>query len=53
MLAVVVAWVTIFGPAQPPQFRKAVVAAALYVSNWQLIFQHVSYFARFGPPVAR
>ncbi len=50
MLVVVVAWVTIFGPAQPSKFRDAVVAAALYVSNWQLIFQHVSYFARFGAP---
>jgi peptidoglycan/LPS O-acetylase OafA/YrhL len=48
MLAVVIAWVTIFGPAQPTKFRDAVIAAALYVSNWQLIFQHVSYFARFG-----
>lgn len=50
MLAVVIAWVTIFGPAQPTKFRDAVIAAALYVSNWQLIFQHVSYFARFGAP---
>ncbi len=50
MLVVVVAWVTIFGPAQPSKFRDAVIAAALYVSNWQLIFQHVSYFARFGAP---
>jgi peptidoglycan/LPS O-acetylase OafA/YrhL len=50
MLAVVVAWVVVLGPAQSPQFGKAVAAAALYVSNWQLIFQHVSYFARFGPP---
>ena len=49
MLAVVVTWVTVIGPAQPPQFRQAVGAAALYVSNWQLILQHVSYFARFGP----
>ena len=49
MLAVVVAWVTVFGPSQPPSFREAVAAAALYVSNWWLIFQHVSYFARFGP----
>jgi peptidoglycan/LPS O-acetylase OafA/YrhL len=49
MLAVVTAWVTVVGPAQPPQFREAVGAAALYVSNWQLVFQHVSYFARFGP----
>src|SRR3977135_676675 len=50
MLVVVVAWVTIFGPAQPSKFRDAVIAATLYVSNWQLIFQHVSYFARFGAP---
>ncbi len=50
MLAVVVAWVTLFGPAQPPDFREAVGAAALYVSNWWLIFQHISYFARFASP---
>jgi peptidoglycan/LPS O-acetylase OafA/YrhL len=50
MLVIVVAWVTIFGPAQPRQFRDAVVASALYVSNWQLIFGDVSYFARFAPP---
>jgi peptidoglycan/LPS O-acetylase OafA/YrhL len=50
MLVVVTAWVTVFGPAQPSQFRDAVAAAALYVSNWQLILHHVSYFARFAPP---
>ncbi len=50
MLVVVVLWVVVLGPGQSPQFGKAVAAAALYVSNWQLIFQHVSYFARFGPP---
>jgi peptidoglycan/LPS O-acetylase OafA/YrhL len=50
MLAVVVIWVATAGPAQPAEFREAVAAAALYVSNWQLIFQHISYFARFGPP---
>jgi|ERR1700710_1513604 len=50
MLVIVVAWVTIFGPAQPRQFRDGVVASALYVSNWQLIFGDVSYFARFAPP---
>jgi peptidoglycan/LPS O-acetylase OafA/YrhL len=49
MLAMVVAWVTLFGPAQPPSFREAVAAAAIYVSNWWLIFQHISYFARFAP----
>ncbi len=50
MLAVVMAWVTVIGPHQPPSFREAVAAALLYVSNWWLIFQHVSYFARFGSP---
>jgi peptidoglycan/LPS O-acetylase OafA/YrhL len=50
MLILVVAWVTIFGPAQPQQFRDGVVASALYVSNWQLIFGDVSYFARFAAP---
>ncbi len=50
MLVIVVAWVTVFGPAQPQQFRDGVVASALYVSNWQLIFGDVSYFARFAPP---
>ena len=51
MLLAVVVWVTVFGPAQPARFRDSVWAAALYVSNWQLIFDHVSYFARFGPPL--
>ena len=47
MLAIVVAWVTIFGPAQPDQFRKGVVSAVFYVNNWEQIFADVSYFARF------
>lgn len=50
MLAFVAAWVGFAGPAQPAQFREAVAAAALYVANWQLVLQHVSYFSRFGPP---
>lgn len=50
-MLVVVAWVTVVGPAQPARFRDAVWAAALCVSNWQLIFQHVSYFARFESPL--
>ncbi|MGE5408851.1 MAG: acyltransferase family protein [Syntrophothermus sp.] len=49
MLLIVIAWVTIFGPAQPDQFRKAVVSAIFYVNNWQQIFGNVSYFARFAP----
>jgi len=49
MLAIVTAWVTIFGPAQPDQFRKAVVSSAFYINNWEQIFANVSYFARFAP----
>jgi peptidoglycan/LPS O-acetylase OafA/YrhL len=49
MLAIVSLWVATVGPAQH-QFGEVVTAAVFYVSNWQLIFQHVSYFARFGPP---
>jgi peptidoglycan/LPS O-acetylase OafA/YrhL len=47
MLAIVVAWVTIFGPAQPKEFREGVVSAIFYVNNWQQIFADASYFARF------
>jgi peptidoglycan/LPS O-acetylase OafA/YrhL len=47
MLAIVVAWVTVFGPAQPDQFREGVVSAIFYANNWQQIFADVSYFARF------
>ncbi len=49
MLAIVIAWVTVFGPAQPDQFRKAVVSAVFYVNNWEQILADVSYFARFAP----
>jgi peptidoglycan/LPS O-acetylase OafA/YrhL len=50
MLAAVTAWVTVAGPPQPVPLRDAVSAAVLYVGNWWLILQHVSYFALFGPP---
>src|SRR6201996_7259219 len=49
MLLIVLSWVTIFGPAQPDQFRKAVISAIFYVNNWQQIAANVSYFARFAP----
>ncbi len=48
MLAVVLAWVTIFGPSQPDQFRKGVVSAIFYVNNWEQIANNSSYFARFA-----
>ena len=50
MLAVVVAWVTLFDRAQLPILRGYVAAAALYVSNWWNIIREASYFSRFGPP---
>ncbi len=50
MLIVVLAWVTIFGPHQPPDFRWAAATAAAYVNNWWLIFHDVSYFAQFEAP---
>jgi peptidoglycan/LPS O-acetylase OafA/YrhL len=50
MLAVVTVWVAIASPSQLGPLRGDVGAASVYVSNWWLAFQHVSYFARFGPP---
>jgi peptidoglycan/LPS O-acetylase OafA/YrhL len=50
MLIVVMAWVTVIGPHQPPDFRTAATTAAFYVNNWWLIFHDVSYFQAFGAP---
>src|SRR3954462_11377718 len=50
MLIVVLAWVTVVGPHQGPYFRGAVASAALYVNNWWLVFQDVSYFQAFAAP---
>ncbi|GED66862.1 acyltransferase [Brevibacillus reuszeri] len=50
LLMLVVAWAAIFSPAQMSSVRGDVPAAILYVSNWWLIFQDVSYFQKFGPP---
>jgi peptidoglycan/LPS O-acetylase OafA/YrhL/lysophospholipase L1-like esterase len=49
MLIVVVGWVALLDQAQLPALRGAVAAAVGYVSNWWLIAQNMSYFARFGP----
>jgi peptidoglycan/LPS O-acetylase OafA/YrhL len=51
MLAVVTVWVSLFDPGELAELRGSVVAASCYVSNWWLIAQHSSYFARFGPPM--
>ncbi len=50
MLAVVTAWVTLADRARLASLRGAVGAAAGYFSNWYLIAQNQSYFARFAPP---
>ena len=51
VLAVVLIWVTIVGPRQPPELRPAVVTAIGYVNNWWLIFHDVSYFDNFAAPL--
>jgi peptidoglycan/LPS O-acetylase OafA/YrhL/lysophospholipase L1-like esterase len=50
MLIVVSAWVTVADRAQLARLRGAVTAAATYSSNWYLIIENQSYFARFAPP---
>ncbi len=50
MLTLVTAWVALLQRSQLPALRGAVAAAACYVSNWWLIAQNSSYFARFAPP---
>jgi peptidoglycan/LPS O-acetylase OafA/YrhL len=50
MLLFVMAWVTVIGPHQPPDFRTSAVTAAFYVNNWWLILHDVSYFQAFAAP---
>jgi peptidoglycan/LPS O-acetylase OafA/YrhL len=50
MLIVVTVWVWIADQSQLDVVRNQVGAAAVYMSNWWQSFQHISYFARFGPP---
>jgi peptidoglycan/LPS O-acetylase OafA/YrhL len=50
MLFVVTGWVTLFDRAQLSAVRSDLVPGVFYYSNWWFIFQHVSYFAAFGPP---
>ncbi|MGH3272722.1 MAG: acyltransferase family protein, partial [Streptosporangiaceae bacterium] len=49
MLVVVTAWIALLDRARLAALRGAVAAAAAYVSNWYLISQHSSSFARLGP----
>lgn len=50
MLIVVMAWVTVIGPHQAPEFKNAAGSAAFYFNNWWSIFRDVSYFAQFEAP---
>ncbi|WP_422657879.1 acyltransferase family protein [Paenibacillus sp. EC2-1] len=50
MLIIVVTWVTLFDHTRLSSLRTDVAAAVTYISNWQFIFQDVSYFESFGPP---
>lgn len=50
MLLVVSIWVWADDRAQLATVRGQVFAGLLYISNWWQSFQHISYFARFGPP---
>lgn len=50
MLIIIVAWVTLFDHSRMSTLRGDVTAAVTYISNWQFIFQDVSYFESFGPP---
>ena len=50
MLIVVTVWVAIADHSKLSELRGEVASAAVYVNNWWQISQHMSYFARFGPP---
>ena len=50
MLVVVISWATLFARVQLVSLRHDLPSAIAYYSNWWFIYQHVSYFSRFGPP---
>ncbi|MHB8506610.1 MAG: acyltransferase family protein, partial [Acidimicrobiales bacterium] len=50
MLPAVVVWVALTHPSGLGALRGQALASVFYVGNWWLTAQHVSYFARFGPP---
>jgi peptidoglycan/LPS O-acetylase OafA/YrhL len=50
MLFVVIGWATLFDRVQLGALRDDLPSAVAYYSNWWFIHQHISYFARFGPP---
>ncbi len=50
MLLIVSIWVWLRDPSQLATVRGQVLAGLIYMNNWWQSFQHISYFARFGPP---
>ena len=50
LLAVTLTITALFLPDQLVRLRAEALAALLYVANWQLIFQHTSYFEAVGRP---
>ena len=50
LLLAVLLWVSIDHRSELSALWGNMWAAGGYYSNWWLIFHHVSYFARFGPP---
>ena len=50
MLAVVAIWVAVGAQSRVGDVRGQTISALLYVNNWWQLSQHISYFARFGPP---
>jgi peptidoglycan/LPS O-acetylase OafA/YrhL len=50
MMIVVTIWVSVADRSELTDLRGQVLSASIYVNNWWQISQHVSYFARFGPP---
>ena len=50
LLAVTLTIAALFLPDQLVRLRAEALAALLYVANWQLIFQHTSYFEAVGRP---
>lgn len=50
MLLMTVVWMTLFDTSRLASLRYDVAAAVTYISNWQFIFQDISYFESFGPP---
>jgi len=50
MIAVVLVAMLVLHPGEVSRLRGQVVAAVLYVVNWQFIYADVPYFDRFGRP---